>query len=101
MGAGCVYEMGFVARDIRADNWDFSFVAEGYGDADLFVDNAYATGEHGGGQYYTPDDYHADWDFDWNGDLLQTTIANGERGHDFSEHIDLVTNNMFGNVIVW
>ena len=101
IGASCVYDLGFTSHDLRNDNWNFGFSAEGNGDADLFVDNAYATSEHGGGQYYTPDDYHSDWDFIWNGDLTQNTYARGNRGVDFTEHTDTTNNHIWGNSRIW
>lgn len=101
MGAGSDYDMGYTAIDLRNDNWEFMFSASGDGDANLFVDNAYATVEHGSGQWYTPDDYHTDWEFDWTGDLTQDTYANGERGVDFEEYKDLVDGFIFGNAIIW
>lgn len=112
--ATSTYEMGFAGHDLRhsgvagepdTGSWSYSFSAEGAGaeggDGHLFVDNAYARGEHGSGQYYQPDDYNADWFFTWSGDLTQSTAARGERGITFNEHIDTVANEIWGDVIAW
>jgi len=101
IGAASVYDMGFAGRDLRNNNWDFSFVAEGDGDTNLFVDNAYATVEHGSGQWYTPDDYHSDWNFDYTGDLIQNIYARGDRGLTFNENIDTVDKHIWGNTVIW
>lgn len=110
MGATGEYDMGFGGHDLRhsgvlgdpdTGSWAFSFSAQGDVDADLFVDNAFATVEHGSGQWYTPDDYHTTWDFQWTGNVLGDISARGDRGVDYEGLGDFVNNFNWGNAIIW